>query len=266
MSGQSEKPFPNIAVNCCNSFSMSGLLWIPFTSQRHCCLFSNTFCFRTAVRFCTGYCCHFTVSTAHFSHIAVPESERLSNSKYAANLLVSSDEVIILWGRNTKWNILKFLKTAWKSQNSSWTLLDSFLPAFFCAPRGRTREAIDSDSPPTRLHITLLIGIISDWSSTALAMNSGVNRLQHVARSWLSPSVNKSRGLFFLSLSLSRSVSAYCEDWARHTATKGKEANRPGSSFTLDRLMEAVWWRKSAAKYFPALLMCFFSLNKEHDS
>lgn len=48
--------------------------------------------------------------------------------------------------------------------------------------------------------------IISRWSSTALAVNSGVNRLQHVPWSWLSPPVNKSRGLFFPSLSLSLSL------------------------------------------------------------
>lgn len=124
---------------------------------------------------------------------------------------------------------LKIPKTAWNSQHSCW--IPSGLPAFCGAPRGRAREAIDSDSPPTRLHITLLIGIISDWRSTALATNSGVNRLQHVAWSWLSPSVNNPEGF---------SVSAYGENWGRHTATKGKEADRPGSSFTLDRLIEAL--------------------------
>lgn len=106
--------------------------------------------------------------------------------------------------------------------------------------------------------------IISRWSSTALAVNSGVNRLQHVPWSWLSPPVNKSRGLFFLlslSLLFCLSVSASGEDWGRHTAMAAERGRRPGSSFTPDRLIEAARRRKSIAKCLLALLSSF-SLTK----
>lgn len=157
--------------------------------------------------------------------------------------------------------LLVFL--TWKSQKllETHTILAGFLPTS-CLPFAVLwEEELERPLTPT-LHLqdsTLPYWLASSvtegaqpWQPTAEL--TGCNTWLDLG--FLHHSTNPEG---FFCLSLSPSFSAYCGNWGRHTATKGKEANRPGSSFTLDRWIEAGWRRKSTATHLSPLLIPFFS-------